>query len=103
MATTTYYILYLNSEVKEDRWAHLHRFLHPGSADQIGWISILCTNLDLTHGVYLSCKAKNYSGTGPKTIQLRYGLVDSIVEVASHSIPPGFLSSNEIQTQQLDQ
>ena len=103
MATTAYHLLYLNPEIKDDRFAHLHRFLHPGSSAQIGWMNMLCTDLDLTHGYYLICKAKSYSGEGPKTVHIRYALVDSIVELSSHNIQLGFLDSNEIPSQPLDQ
>jgi hypothetical protein len=91
MATKSYHILYLNPEVADARWTHLHRFIHPSSAQDPGWKSMLCTELDMNHGVFLSCKAKNWSGEGPKTILLKYGLVDSIVEVVSHANQLGFV------------
>ena len=102
MATTAYHIIYLNPEVKDARWSHLHRFIHPGSAEQAGWTSLVCTDLDISHGLFLSCKAKNYSGRGPKTILLRYGLVDSIVEVASHTSQPGFVGQEKFPDPQLE-
>ncbi len=91
MATKSYHIVYLNPEIEDSRWSHLHRFIHPGSAQDPGWKSLVCTDLDTSHGVFLSCKAKNWTGEGARMIQLRYGLVDSIVEVASHTNQLGFV------------
>ena len=91
MSTISYHMIYLNPEIDELRWSHLHRFIHPGSAQDPGWKSMLCADLDLNHGFFLSCRAKSWSGEGPSTILLRYGLVDSIVEVGNHTNRLGFL------------
>jgi hypothetical protein len=91
MAQTSYHLIYLNPEIDDPRWSHLHRFIRPTSAQGLGWKSMLCSDLDLGHGYFLSCKAKNWSGDGPKPIFLRYGLVDSIVEVAAKSNQLGFV------------
>lgn len=91
MATQIYHLLYLHPGVEDAQWSHLHRFVHPGSRSDPGWKSMLCTNLDLSHHVFLSCKAKSYSGGGPKAVSLRYDLVLSIVEVGSHTIKAGFV------------
>jgi hypothetical protein len=89
--TRRLHILYLNPLVLEDRWAHLHRFLHPGNKDEAGWLSMTCAELNMAAHTFLSCKAKNWDGGESSTLHLRYDLVDSILEVASQTTPPGFL------------
>ena len=91
MDTRRLHILYLNSEVLLERWAHLHRFLHPGSKEQTGWLSMTCAELDMSEHTFLSCKAKSFGAGGPAKLYLRYDLVDSILEAVSHTSQPGFL------------
>ncbi len=45
--------------------------------------------------MFLSCTAKSYSGDGPKTIQLRYDIVTSILEVGIHASVLGFVDPSE--------
>ena len=91
MSAKSYYLIYLTDQIENEQWAHLERFIHPGSRHQIGWKSLFCTNLDLG-GPLLICLAKDHSGGGPKNLHLNYGLVASIVEVSSHSNPLGFVN-----------
>lgn len=103
MAITSYHFVYLNPEIEEARWSHLHRFIHPGNANQAGWKCIVCTELEMSNGYFLSCIAKNYSGGGPKKIFLQYRLVDSIIEVASHMSQAGFADEGKFPDPQQEQ
>ena len=91
MDTRRLWVLYMSSVVLEERWSHLHRFLHPGSREQTGWLSVTCAELDISDHKFLSCTAKNWGPGGPAKLYLRYDLVDSILEVVSHTSPLGFL------------
>jgi len=102
MDNKSYHIIYLNPAIEDERFSHLHRFLHPGNRNKTGWKSLLCSNLDTSHHTFLSCVAKNYSGSTPKRILLRYDLVDSILEVASHKRQLGFVDPEESLEEQLD-
>lgn len=97
--TRRLHILYLNPRALEDRWAHLHRFLRPGSREEAGWLSLTCAELDMTAHTFLSCKPKNWEGGKAPTLYLRYDLVDSILEVVSHTSQPGFVRPEEPREQ----
>ena len=81
----------MNPVVLEERWSHLHRFLHPDSREQAGWLSVACAELDISDHKLLSCTAKNFGSGGSAKLLLRYDLVGSILEVVSHTNQPGFL------------
>jgi hypothetical protein len=81
----------MSPAVLEERWSHLHRFLHPGSREQAGWLAMACAELDISDHKFLSCRAKNFGPGGSVKLLLRYDLVDSILEVVSHTTQLGFL------------
>lgn len=95
MTTKHYHIIYLSDHVEDAQWSPLHQFIHPGSRSESGRKSIFCTDLNLAHHMFLSCTAKSYSGDGPKTIQLRYDIVTSILEVGIHASVLGFVDPSE--------
>ena len=94
MASSTYHLIYFFNAIDDEQWAHLHRFIHPGSRHEPGWKHLFCADLDLS-GPFLQCRAKDYSGGGAKRLHLNHGLVASIVEVSSHSNPLGFVNPKE--------
>ena len=102
MASKKYHFIYLRPEIEDEKWAHLHRFVHPGSRKQLGWAHLLCTDLELDHQPFLSCRAKNWKDGETKTILLRYDLVGSIVEVASHNDQLGFVGPDEFPVVQAE-
>lgn len=92
MSVASYHFIYLCPEVLEPRWSYLHRFLHPGCYQHDKQNMVFCGNLDLTHHVFLSARAKDWIGEqGAKTVLLPYNLVDAILEVVSHKNPLGFV------------
>ena len=99
MDTRRLHILYLNPEVLGNRWSHLHRFLHPGSLEAEGWLALTCAELDMSEHTFLSCRAKNFGAGGSAKLYLRYDLVDSILEVVSHTSRPGFLHPEDFPEQ----
>lgn len=96
-----YHFLYLRKQILTAEYAHLHRFLHPGTMNQEGWCHIVCADLDLNHFVFLECIAKNYEG-GHQRIQIRYDLVASILEIESRNNQFGFLDQENAPAQQAD-
>lgn len=88
-----YHILYLHPSVESEQWEHLHQYLRPGSRNQPGWNMIICKNLDIGHGLFLSCDAKAWGDGGVRHIHIRYELVASIVEVGAQDFQLGFISS----------
>jgi hypothetical protein len=93
----SYYIIYLRDFAESEEWSHIHRFILRGGHSEPGWKGILCTDIDLSHHVFLSCKAKDNEDAGAKNIFLRYDLVASIVELASHNNLLGFVDSSQFQ------
>lgn len=92
MSVSSYHFIYLNQDVREPRWSYLHRFLHPGSYRHDSQNMVFCGNLDLSHHVFLSARAKDWTGgQGAMTVLLPYNLVDAILEVVSHKNQLGFV------------
>ncbi len=89
------HVIYINPAVLEDRWAHLHRFLHPVIKEQTGWLAITCTELIMDDHTFISCRAKNWGTGGNARLHLRYDLVDSILEVVSKTSHPVPLSPKD--------
>lgn len=54
---------------------------------------IICNDLDLSHFAFVTLRAKNFDEKGMKTIHLKYGLVDAILEVVPHKNQFGFVGS----------
>lgn len=91
------YLVYLNDTVLSTYWSHLHRFLHPGSKDETGWVSILCTHLDISHHVFATMNAKDWSeNKGTVPILLRYELIMSIVKIGKSTKQYGFISEKDL-------
>lgn len=92
MSVATYHFIYLRPEVREPRWSYLHCFLHPGSYQHDKQSLVFCGNLDLSHHIFLSARAKVWAGEqGAKIVLLPYSLVDAILEVVSHKNQFGFV------------
>ena len=86
-----HHIIYLSESIKDAQWNHLHRFIHPGGKDEIGWQSMICSELEFVAGGFLYCRVKDYEEAGGKRIFLRLELVASILELPSQNDQLGFV------------
>jgi len=93
----TIHFAYLSPCVFEARWAHLHRFLHPGSRKHDNQALIVGADLDIAHHPYLSIRARDWEGTGGRVLLLRHDLVDSILEIQSHTNQLGFVDLSAVR------
>jgi hypothetical protein len=102
MSTASYHFIYLSPEVRDVRWSSLHRFLHPGSYSRDQQNMVLCSDLDMSHHIFLTATLKDWTGDKSKMVFLRYDLVDAILELVSHKNPLGFASPEKPLDEQLE-
>ncbi|MFS4515345.1 hypothetical protein [Delftia acidovorans] len=96
--------LYLSPAVLTDpAWAHLGRFLHPGSRDKENQALILGRHLDLSWHPYLSFQAMDWESKGTRKVLIRHDIVASILEVSSHTNQLGFVDLSAVREQLKDQ
>ena len=97
MRSFTVHFVYLSPDALEARWTHLHRFLHPGSREHDQQALIVGADLDIAHHPYLSIRARDWEGTGGRILLLRHDLVDSILEIRSHTNQLGFVDLSAVR------
>ena len=95
MADKFIYIIYLHPDVKDERWAFLHRFFHPGIREHDKKTALMCFSLDTSHHVFLMLKVRDFSTDKNKKIYVPYTIVDSIIELAAPKSQLGFLHLKE--------
>ena len=98
----TVHFVYLSPCVLDDRWSHLHRFLHPGSRSHASQALIIGVDLDIAHHPYLSIRARDWAGTAGRVLLLRHDLVDSILEIQSHTNQLGFVDLSAVREQLME-
>ncbi len=97
MRSFTLHFVYLSPCSLDARWAHLHRFFHPGSREHNQQALIVGADLDIAHHPYLSIRARDWEGVGSRTLLLRHDLVDSILEIQSHTSQLGFVDLSAVR------
>lgn len=92
MPSQSFFLVYVGSEIESSEFAHLHRFLHPGSQHESGWKAFVCSEVTPSnHPGFVLLQAKDFAGKGTKNLHLRYSLVASILEYQFQKNPIGFI------------